>query len=239
MEEMGANQICVIPDPLGSVDGWVLATEDPLCVPAEVTDNGDGTFGLLFGDATTGALVFEDSEEGDAAAAALSAELAAAMEALMVDWGVNEDGSVMTTGDEIGQYHDSGIGFGVIVKVYGFALDSDMDVAALFMALEEGETSMGQLIKDYKETHGHKPPFLGVGHVRKEAASQAETTAEASSLDASGICVAHPNNGKGNANGKANQACEDPLTAEPDAGTGKNNTKTKTNNGKSNKNKDK
>lgn len=95
----------------------------------------------------------------------------------------------MPIGDQIAQYHEEGMGFGVLVKLYAMAEAYEENCAALepevdaetgetlacgFTAEElveefKGGTGMGQLF----EEHG-KPSLLGVGHVRK-AAKQLET----------------------------------------------------------------
>ncbi len=103
----------------------------------------------------------------------------------MVDWDLNGEGSVLQTTDQIAQYHDDGMGFGVLVKLYSMAAvyqgacgDQVVEQAGddpaetlcgvtveeLVQAFQSG-MGMGQLFKMYG-----KPAHLGVGHIRKAAA---------------------------------------------------------------------
>jgi hypothetical protein len=99
-------------------------------------------------------------------------------------------------GEEIARYHEAGMGFGVLVKIYAMAeasvvacvkantlatttpvasstaivpADCPSTVIVLVNAFKSG-TGMGQLFKLYG-----KPALLGVGHVRKELAKQTAT----------------------------------------------------------------
>ena len=66
--------------------------------------------------------------------------------------------------DEIGAYHDDGMGLGVLVKLYAMADAYDVPVDDLVTRFKNGE-GIGQLFKD--EDLG-KPDLLGVGHVFNE-----------------------------------------------------------------------
>jgi hypothetical protein len=80
---------------------------------------------------------------------------------------LGEDGETLTTitdvGGEIAAYHDDGMGFGVLVKLYAIAgaSESGVSVEDLVGMFKDG-MGMGQLFKEYG-----KPGLLGVGHVRK------------------------------------------------------------------------
>jgi hypothetical protein len=92
--------------------------------------------------------------------------------------------------EQIAMYHDEGIGFGVLVKLYAMAEDSVQTCLDLQAAGEgidptqlaceavtveqlvgefQGGAGMGQLFKEYG-----KPALLGVGHVRKNLQNEQE-----------------------------------------------------------------
>jgi len=134
-------------------------TDDPDAEGAEpVTvvayNEEDGTFTILT----------EDGEEVTVPAADLDEDTAdalqEALDELAVDWGLDEDGGVVQTGDEIAAYHEDGLGFGVLVKLYAMADASGVPVDELVAAFQSG-TEMGDLFEDYV-----KPSIRGVGHVR-------------------------------------------------------------------------
>lgn len=110
-------------------------------------------------------------------------------------------------GEEIAAYHEAGMGFGVLVKLYAMAEASmaaclkeaskttsttpvagatttapaacvSASVDELVSAFNSG-TGMGQLFKEYG-----KPALLGVGHVRKELAKQPPAPSVSSTLQA-------------------------------------------------------
>lgn len=139
-----------------------------------------------------------------------------ALAALSVMWGIDEDGTVHQTSDEIEAYHEQGMGFGVLTKLYAMAAESQekcqsesagsgeqtqasqpteeptcgVTVQELVDLFNSG-TGMGQLFKEYG-----KPALLGVGHVRKAAANMAsgEDTGETPTLTKSnGLGRGHGN----------------------------------------------
>jgi hypothetical protein len=251
-EALQATEVCLVQDEITLE--WSLSSfeADGTCLGtlANVTgyNETEGTFQFLTSEGEDISLTIEDEETANG--------LTGALENLMVDWPLNEDGSVTGTGDEIAQYHDDGFGFGVIVKVYGMALASQescateevtteevapadegtpaeetscgLNVADLFQALKDG-TSVGQLFKLYG-----KPALLGVGHVRHSSPTGEDSTASGDTSTATGVCNARAHGGK--ANGKGNVECGDPTTVQLDQ-----NDNQKTNHGKpqNNKNKDK
>ncbi len=78
---------------------------------------------------------------------------------------LGEDGETLTTttdvGGEIAAYHDDGMGFGVLVKLYAIAGANGVSVEDLVGMFKDG-VGMGHIFKEYG-----KPGLLGVGHVRK------------------------------------------------------------------------
>jgi hypothetical protein len=128
-----------------------------------VGDNGDGTFQAIVDGVEVTVVV---------ANAATAETLSDALQALAVQWNLDEDGVLIQAGDEIAAYHDAGMGFGVLVKLYAMALESQKDcddeegacgvtVEELVKAFVSG-TGMGELFKEYG-----KPSTVGIGHVRK------------------------------------------------------------------------
>ncbi len=96
------------------------------------------------------------------------------------------EGTGETIGEQIAAYHEDGLGFGVLVKLFAMAEESItrcggtaaagaapsasatpvcsvVSVEELISAFKSG-TGLGQLFKEYA-----KPTLLGVGQVRKEA----------------------------------------------------------------------
>jgi hypothetical protein len=100
-----------------------------------------------------------------------------ALEALLVEWALESDGNYQQVSDQIAAYHDDGMGFGVLVKLYAIAQESEdcqepaegdgtactpVTVEEL-VALKLSGVGMGQIFKDYG-----KPDKTGVGHVRQD-----------------------------------------------------------------------
>lgn len=130
--------------------------------------------------------------------------------------------------EQIAMYHDEGIGFGVLVKLYAMAEDAvkacaDLQAAGVVVdptlpaceavtveqmvtELQSG-TGMGELFKTYG-----KPALLGVGHVRKALQNQPEVQPTLTTTPEPGLTTSREeqfkkqksNNGKGNGNGNGN-----------------------------------
>lgn len=101
-------------------------------VVVDIEEQDDGTWLVTFDDDTTLVLEEEDAE--------LAQELTDALETLEVDLDLilNDDGeaTVGDVGEQIAEYHEDGIGFGVLVKIYAIAEES----AEACAAQEEEET---------------------------------------------------------------------------------------------------
>jgi hypothetical protein len=226
-------QIVLTPETEGTLEAEGVAVDDEVCVEydevtetymllplvdeecegqwATVTgDNGNGTFEILIEEVGGTLGVDEETANG----------LSEALGSLMVDWGLNEDGSLEDAGDKIGELHDSGVGFGVIVKLYAIAQASDEVDLDDLIAEYLGGASVGELFKKYG-----KPALVGVGHVRKEAANDStmsdgavEEGAVEGSFDegpakkdkgSKGICNAKDKGGKAEAKGHGDVDCGD------------------------------
>lgn len=211
-EDLGAalesTQVCVVQDEVTLE--WTISDVEPCEMVTVTTDNGDGTFSAQPGEGESITLTVGDPET--------SGSLSDALNSLNVDWELNEDGSIADTGDDIGEYHEDGHGFGQIVKVYaiidelqancsegdgselteGEGTDDEEDLCSvtvedLMNELDNG-TGMGQLFKDYG-----KPSMTGVGHVRNAGDSEGDK--------GKGICNARANGGNANANGQGDVDC--------------------------------
>jgi hypothetical protein len=87
------------------------------------------------------------------------------------------DTGLTTVGEQIATYHADGMGFGVLVKLYAMAAESNaactgdaactpVTVEELVTAFDSG-TGIGELMKEYG-----RPSLLGVGHVRNALEEQ-------------------------------------------------------------------
>jgi len=142
---------------------WADGDTDGAEAGTVIAENEDGTFTVLIDGQEVTISVDPDTAE----------ELREALQALSVDWELDEDGGVVQPGDEIAAYHEDGLGFGVLVKLYAMAAASQEDcgdeesaescgvtVEELVAAFQSG-TGMGDLFKEYV-----RPSIRGVGHVR-------------------------------------------------------------------------
>lgn len=221
-----ATQVWVICD--ADTGLCTLASEDDEGAVAatviSVTENEDGTFALeltIEGQEAPVPVLTDDT--------GLAEELAKALDTLIVEWTLQEgeDGTtgVVDAGDRIADLHEDGLGFGVIVKLFAMAAESQeacadeepsgdepcsVTVDELVEAFQSG-TGMGQLFQEFG-----RPSMLGVGHVRK--ALNAETEAGETELTgaAKGLCNARAQSGQANGQGHGDLNCpdtDDPTTS--------------------------
>ena len=108
---------------------------------------------------------------------------------LTIDWELDGNGDVVLTSDQIAAYHDQGLGFGVLTKLYSLANLSGIPVEDLIAEFQAG-TGMGELFKNYG-----KPDQTGVGQVRQELNKDNNGQAKGKDKEKS-------NNGKGKGKGK-------------------------------------
>ena len=100
-----------------------------------------------------------------------------AVDTLAVEWALESEGNFQQVSDQIAAYHDDGMGFGVLTKLYAIA-DESQDcqepaegegtactptLVEELVALFQSGVGMGQIFKDYG-----KPDKTGVGHVRQD-----------------------------------------------------------------------
>jgi hypothetical protein len=141
---------------LAEEDGvWYLvdSDEDGFALEGYVISYQDGTLTVL----VNGDLLEFELGEND-----VDERFLEAIETLTVDWEL-EDGKVVQATEKIVEYHQEGIGFGVLVKLFSMAeANDDVTVEELIEQFMNG-TGIGELFKEYG-----KPSLLGVGHVRQE-----------------------------------------------------------------------
>ena len=214
---------------------WVVCDEDTgLCTLASeddegavaatvvaVTENEDGTFALelaVEGQEEPVSVMTDDTE--------LAEELAGALDTLTVEWTLQEgeDGTagVVDAGDQIADLHEDGLGFGVIVKFFAMAAESQeacadeepsgdepcsVTVDELVEAFQSG-MGMGQLFQEFG-----RPSMLGVGHVRKALSGETEAGETELTGAAKGICNARAQGDQANGKGHGDLNCPD--TGDP------------------------
>lgn len=138
--------------------------------PVKVTayDPTTNTFTAVREDGTVITFGIEDAEA--------SARVQGALETLAIEWALEGDGNLAQVSDQIAAYHEEGMGFGVLVKLYAIAQEQAENCQTAspedgvtcptveeLVALFQSGVGMGQIFKDYG-----KPDKLGVGHVRQE-----------------------------------------------------------------------
>ena len=166
-EALRDTQGCALFD--GSAWTWVPCDAEG-AEPVRITayDPNTNTYTAVKEDGTVVTFSIEDPE--------VSARVQGALETLAIEWALEGDGDLAQVSDQIAAYHDDGMGFGVLVKLYAIAQEqadncqtASTEDSALCPAVEElvalfkSGVGMGQIFKDYG-----KPDKLGVGHVRQE-----------------------------------------------------------------------
>jgi len=213
MDLLGATTVCAVYDE--GTDTWGLAdpVEEVCEDESKITITGvDGEGNFIAEDQYGEPVDFVVDDEEVVTA------LTEALELLNIEIVVDEDGVIEDVGDAIIEYHDDGIGFGELVKIYAIAgeaaeacqesgevppAEGDFDpceitVEFLVAAFNEG-MSMGEMFAEYG-----KPSLLGVGHVRK-ALGAGGSAGDGTNLDGDGlhgICNARAHGGNAYANGK-------------------------------------
>jgi hypothetical protein len=224
-----ATQVWVICDDTGLC---TLASEDDEGAVAatviSVTENEDGTFALelaVEGQEEPVSVMTDDTELAD--------DLAKALNTLTVEWTLQEgeDGTagVVDAGDQIADLHEDGLGFGVIVKFFAMAAESQeacadeepsgdepcsVTVDELVEAFQSG-MGMGQLFQEFG-----RPSMLGVGHVRKALNGETEAGETELTGAAKGICNARAQGDQANGKGHGDLNCPDTADQTQPHGAG-------------------
>jgi len=139
-------------------------------------------------------------------------KIAAALAQLAVDWNLDGMGDLVQVSDQVAAFHEQGMGFGVLVKLYALANSTGIPVEQLVADFKAG-TGMGELFATYG-----KPAKTGVGHVRQALkAGETETTdtnpglgnkPEKTKKDKqTGLCNARAKGGKANGKGQGDVVC--------------------------------
>jgi hypothetical protein len=175
-EALDTTQGCAVHDPDSDTWTWADCSDEDAVPVTVVAENEDGTFTVtatVGGEEVTGTVTVDDPETAE--------RLSEALQALAVGWDLDGEGGVVQPGDEIAAYHEDGLGFGVLVKLYAMAAASQQEcedeespepcgvtVAELVEAFQSG-TGMGELFKDYV-----RPFVRGIGHVRGKGGGRPE-----------------------------------------------------------------
>ena len=85
-----------------------------------------------------------------------------------VEWTLESEGNLLQVSDQVANWHDQGMGFGVLVKLLAISEASGGTVTVDNLIVEMQGTGMGELFKKY----GGKPDQTGVGHLRQEPNDQ-------------------------------------------------------------------
>lgn len=235
--DLSSLQTTIVCDPVTGACSLASAGETGTSATVQsVTDNGDGTFTVTLaytdgsGATSTTTITVDDPAQAQTWTDSLSQ--------LQVSWNLTTDASGNSVysgaGEEITSLHDSGMGFGVIVKLYAMADQAnqacqemtasgttadgstdgvnpcDVSLQSLVDAFQSG-TGMGQLFKEYG-----KPSYLGVGHVRNglPQSGKPENPGNGKANNGSkGLCNAQAHGGNAHANGHG------PTVVCPDGGT--------------------
>jgi hypothetical protein len=157
LDQLQHLNACAVPNTDGSGYNWVACGSDPAAVPVVILSaNPDGTFTVKLADGSTAVLSVSD------AAALLNIQAGlAAKESLTVNWNIL-DGLVLDGEAQVNYYHEMGIGFGVLVKLYSLAEANGLPVDEMVQAFLSGQ-GIGQLKKIYG-----RPQYMGIGQLRKE-----------------------------------------------------------------------
>ncbi|MDX1436318.1 MAG: hypothetical protein R3335_05885 [Anaerolineales bacterium] len=163
-------QGCALEDLTMMTWQWV-SCDTPDSVPVTIHgENPDGSFSATLDASGESIILFVDDPEQ-------AAQLSSNISELLVTWQLGELGAVLEAGDRIAAFHEEGIGFGVIVKLFAIAEESlaacqnlegndTMECGVTVDELVElwnQDIGLGQLYKLYG-----KPDLLGVGHVKKQ-----------------------------------------------------------------------
>jgi hypothetical protein len=161
------TQGCAVHDPDSDTWAWADCDADGAVPATVIAENEDGTFTVTV-DGVEVTVTVDDPT--------IAEGLREALQALTAEnWRLDGEGGVIRPGDEIAAYHEEGMGFGVLAKLYAMAAElekacaaaeSDEPCAATVAELVEAFQSgmgMGQLFKEYG-----KPAIHGVGHVKQQ-----------------------------------------------------------------------
>ncbi|MBN1535629.1 MAG: hypothetical protein JW908_02770 [Anaerolineales bacterium] len=185
----------------GGAGAWA-SCDSPGAVPVQVISaNPDGTFTAQItnpdGSVTTLILTVEDPAQVES--------LNQALTRLVVVWTLDESGDLVQVSDQVMAYHEAGVGFGVLVKLYSLSNASGIPVAELLAEFQSG-VGIGELFKSY----GGKPAETGVGHVKQALNTTTTPSGVTPGVTNNGNHNGQENNGdngnghtnNGNANGK-------------------------------------
>lgn len=158
---------CAVVDATGAY-AWAACDAEG-AVPVQVVgQNEDGTFIAVGADGQAISVTVDEASAGG---------ISDALAGLAVDWQIDESGDVVQVSDQIAAYHEEGMGFGVLVKLYSMA--DKINTACEDVTLAEGEAcgaSVDELVTEFNSGAGMgqmfekygKPNKIGVGHIKQE-----------------------------------------------------------------------
>ncbi|HEX6302785.1 MAG TPA: hypothetical protein VFZ76_01240 [Anaerolineales bacterium] len=176
-EALKTLSVCAVEDETTMI--WTIedcAGEEPNAKVISVNEDGSITL-MVVGEAEH--VTVTDPDEDTAA-------LQSALEALMGEWAIDEDGTLHQTGEEIDRLHEEeNLGFGVIVKFLSMAQDAEQACAEQEAETQEAASTedgdpcaitLQSLVDDFKGGMGigqmfqqyGKPDKVGIGHVRND-----------------------------------------------------------------------
>jgi hypothetical protein len=191
---------------------WTWSSEETEGATAakllSLTDNLDGTYTLEYsveGEALPVYVILTDPVE--------IAYYMSLIDAATVELSITQDEEgnsfISDVGDEVMAYHEDGMGFGVLIKFYSLAAETDLTVEELVTMFKDEKTGLGLIFRDYGT-----PGMMGIGHLKQEIKAAAETSSDpelASTTDTKGKpdnpnkggkSEEKGNNGKGKGKGK-------------------------------------
>jgi hypothetical protein len=161
---LNKTQGCALYDEESGMWSWADCESEGAVLVQVTGEDDEGNFlAINLTDGAEITILIDDEETAERVRDALAA--------LAVDWPLDE-GDVVQVSDDVARYHQEGMGFGVLVKLYSLSNATGIPIEQLIDEFRSG-TGMGQLFKTYG-----KPPQLGVGHVRQEMKEDGETDPE-------------------------------------------------------------
>lgn len=178
-EALNTVNVCVESTSDGTTTTWAIidcAGGEP---NAKVISVEDGSITLMVAGQAEPVIITGVGEE-------TAASLQGALEALMVAWTVDEDGTLHQMGEEIDRLHEEeNLGFGVIVKFLSMAQEAEQACAEQAAETQEAASTedgdpcaitLQSLVDDFKGGMGigqmfqqyGKPDKVGIGHVRND-----------------------------------------------------------------------
>jgi hypothetical protein len=155
---------------------WTWSSDETVGATAakllSLTDNLDGTYTLEYsveGELLPVYVILTDPVE--------IAYYMALLDAAIVEFSLTQDEEgnsfISDVGDEVMAYHEDGMGFGVLIKFYSLAAETDLTVEELVAMFKDGKTGLGLIFRDYGT-----PSMMGIGHLKQELKADSEASSD-------------------------------------------------------------